>query len=276
MTPALTMALLVSAATAALGQPARSPSPSEAFVTVNGVRLHYVDWGGTGEPLLFLTPLGGHLLEQFGALAPRFTDRFRVLGLTRRGQSPSEAPASGYDVDTLVADLVGFLDAMGIRRVNIAGHSIAGSEMTRLAGRHADRVSTLVYLDAAVDYKHLAAIASEAGLESPPHPTLAAILRGAGQARPDYTKVEAPALDIVVVFEGPIPVHPQDDNAAYRRYLQLAVEQDFVGTQIAQFRRDMKRGTILTLRNTTHGGFLTDPAQLAIVVPAMRSFLLAR
>lgn len=270
----LSMTLLVCPATAAPEQPARSATPRGAFVTVNGVRLHYVDWGGTGEPLLFLTPLGGDLLEQFAELAPRFTDRFRVLGLTRRGQAPSEAPATGYDVDTLVGDLVGFLDAMGIRRVNLAGHSIAGSEMTRFAGRHQDRVSRLIYLDAAVDYTFLAEIAEEAGLEGPRDPALAAIMSAARLARPDYTKVAAPALNVKVVFDGPIPIHPQDDNPAYRRYLQLAVERGVVDHNIEQFRRDMKRGTILTLRNTTHGGFLTDPAQLAIVVPAMREFLL--
>ena len=174
-----------------------------------------------------------------------------------------------------MADLVGFLDAMGIGRVNLAGHSVAGSEMTRFAGRHRDRVSRLVYLDAAVDYKFLAGIAAEAGLEAPRDPALAAILGAASLAPPDYTKVAAPALNIKVVFDGPIPVHPQDDNPAYRRYLQLAVEKGVVDHNIEQFRRDMKRGTILRLRNTSHGGFLTDPAQLAIFVPAMREFLLA-
>ena len=54
----LTMMLLSILATVALGQPAPTASPREAFVTANGVRLHYVDWGGTGEALLFLTPLG--------------------------------------------------------------------------------------------------------------------------------------------------------------------------------------------------------------------------
>jgi hypothetical protein len=54
--------------------------PAEHFALVSGVRLHYIDWGGRGECLIFLTPLGGDLIEQFGSLAPRFTDRFRVLG----------------------------------------------------------------------------------------------------------------------------------------------------------------------------------------------------
>jgi len=32
----------------------KSPHQSD-FVNVNGIRLHYLDWGGTGETLLFLT-----------------------------------------------------------------------------------------------------------------------------------------------------------------------------------------------------------------------------
>ncbi len=272
----VTMSLLGGASTSVVGQLSRGPSPEAHFVVVNGVRLQYLDWGGSGEPLLFLTGLGAQLEEQFAVLAPSFTDRFHVLGLTRRGQAPSAVPETGYDVDTLAADVLGFLDAMRIRRVNLVGHSFAGAEMTRLAGRHGDRVSRLVYLDAAVDYKLLGDISAEAGLEGPPDGPMAAIMRSARLVRPDYTKLQAPGLNIVVVFDGPMPVHPQDDNPAYRRYLQLVVEKDFVAQQIAQFRRDMKRGTILRLRNTSHGGFLTDPAQLAIVVPAMRTFLLAR
>jgi pimeloyl-ACP methyl ester carboxylesterase len=55
--------------------------------------LRYADWGGTGPWLVFLTPAGGSLDEQFGILAPQFVDRFRVVGLTRRGQPPSAVPA---------------------------------------------------------------------------------------------------------------------------------------------------------------------------------------
>ena len=53
------------------GQTSSAPSPKEAFVVVNGVRLHYVDWGGNGEPLLLLTGLGAKLEEQFDVLEHR-------------------------------------------------------------------------------------------------------------------------------------------------------------------------------------------------------------
>jgi pimeloyl-ACP methyl ester carboxylesterase len=236
------------------------------------VQLHYLDWGGEGETLVFLTPLGGDLHEQFGSLAPQFTDRFRVLGLTRRGQGRSDKPDSGYDPDTLAGDIIGFLDARGIGTAHIAGHSIAGSEMTRLAGVYPARVSTLVYLDAAVDYHYLAGVAAEAGLAPPDDAALAAILLEAGRHPPAYADVRAPALSIKVVFDGPIRGGPEDD-AAYARYLRLAKERDVIGHNMRLFAEGMKSGQTLELRNTTHGGFLSDPVQQRVFVPAMREFL---
>jgi pimeloyl-ACP methyl ester carboxylesterase len=78
---------------------------------------------------------GRHLIDQFESLVSQFTDRFHVLGLTRRGQGRSEKPDGGHDIDTLVADIVGFLDAKSLGTAHIAGHSVAGAQMIRLAAR---------------------------------------------------------------------------------------------------------------------------------------------
>jgi hypothetical protein len=51
---------------------------------VNGVKLHYLDWDGKGEVLLSLPGLSC-TARIFDGLAPKFTDHFRVLALTRRG-----------------------------------------------------------------------------------------------------------------------------------------------------------------------------------------------
>lgn len=125
-----------------------SHKPTSDFVSSNGVRLHYLDFGGTGPTLIFLAGMGdtGHIFED---LALQFTTQFHVLAITRRGYGESEKPSSGYDTDTLVADLKGFMDALGIKRASFVGHSIAGGEMTRLAGLYPARVDRLVYLDAA-------------------------------------------------------------------------------------------------------------------------------
>ena len=121
-----------------------------AFVNVNGIRLHYLDWGGSGDVLLFLAGMGcnAHIFDK---LAPRFTDQFHVMALTRRGHGESDHPETGYDAETLTEDILQFLDALDIEKVILAGHSMAHVELSHFAMLHTDRVLKLVYLDAAYD-----------------------------------------------------------------------------------------------------------------------------
>jgi non-heme chloroperoxidase len=120
------------------------------FVHANGIRLQYLDWGGDGPALIFLAGLGcsAHIYAKF---APRFTPRFHVIGMTRRGHGDSDYPETGYDVDTLSEDLLQFMDALHIDRAILAGHSMANVELSHFAALHPERVLKLVFLDASYD-----------------------------------------------------------------------------------------------------------------------------
>ena len=98
-------------------------------------------------PMVLLTGLGdnAHVYDNF---AFQFTDHFRVIGITRRGFLPSSQPDDGYDVTTRAADDIAVLDALGIGKAVFVGHSLAGSELSRLGQDYPDRVDKLVYLDA--------------------------------------------------------------------------------------------------------------------------------
>ena len=118
------------------------------FVTVEpGVQLEVLDWGGTGETLVLLTGLGdnAHVFDQF---AYQFNDRFHVIGITRRGFGRSSQPAHGYDLATRARDDIAVLDKLNIREAVFVGHSIAGTELSKLGAAYPDRVKKLVYLDA--------------------------------------------------------------------------------------------------------------------------------
>lgn len=135
------------------------------FVHINGIRLHYLDWGGRGPALIFLTGMGSSAYI-FNKFAPRFTDAFHVLAITRRGQGDSDYPEAGYDADTLIEDICQFMDQLGIEKAILAGHSLAGVELTHFAATFPDRVEKLVYLDALDDRRGFQAIRQQNPLRS--------------------------------------------------------------------------------------------------------------
>jgi len=119
-----------------------------SFVTVEpDVQLEVLDWGGTGETMVLLAGGGdnAHVYDQF---AHQFTDRFHVIGITRRGFGRSSQPAHGYDIDTRARDDIAVLDKLNIRQAVFVGHSLAGTELNQLSAVYPDRVKKLVYLDA--------------------------------------------------------------------------------------------------------------------------------
>jgi non-heme chloroperoxidase len=126
-----------------------SPHKS-GLVRVNEINLHYLDWGGSGDLLLFLAGLGCNA-HNFDHLAPRFADQFHVMALTRRGHGESDHPETGYDIDTLTEDIRQFLDALEIEKVILAGHSMASVELSHFYALYPERVIKLIYLDAAYD-----------------------------------------------------------------------------------------------------------------------------
>ena len=132
------------------------------FVQIStSVRLHYLDFGGIGPPLVLIPGLG-NTAHAFDDFAPAFTDRFHVIAFTRRGFGESTHAQSGYDTPRLVEDLRTAIDRLHLGRVILMGHSIAGEEMTRFAGTYPDRVLKLVYLDAAYDRVAADSMLSEA------------------------------------------------------------------------------------------------------------------
>ena len=153
-TPRVLACLLLAVATPAWSQPAewRDPSPHKATLVEveDGVRLEVLDWGGSGRPLLLLAGLGD-TAHVFDDIAPTLAARYRVVGVTRRGHPRSSSPASGYTTARLAEDLVRVMDAVGLQRPVVVGHSFAGEEMHVLGARFASRIAGLVYVDAAFD-----------------------------------------------------------------------------------------------------------------------------
>jgi pimeloyl-ACP methyl ester carboxylesterase len=142
---------------------AHASAPPSKFATVNGARLEYLDWGGSGPPLLFLAGMGStaHIFED---LAPEFKSNHRCLALTRRGFGRSEQTAGGYDLDDLAHDIFAFATQLGLRDVTLIGHSYGGTEAIRVAQLFPELVRRVILLDTAYDTIPPDAPAAEAEL----------------------------------------------------------------------------------------------------------------
>jgi non-heme chloroperoxidase len=143
-----------------------------SVMMASGVRIHSLDWGGKGVTLVFIPGLGNsaHVFDDF---APRFTDHFRVVALSRVGFGESEQPEGhGYELASRVAQIAAILDSLAITRAVLVGHSLGGDEITAFASAHSERTLGLVYLDAAYDHSTVAAsqaaMAPYLGRISPP------------------------------------------------------------------------------------------------------------
>jgi pimeloyl-ACP methyl ester carboxylesterase len=120
------------------------------FVTANGIRLHYVDWGGLGPVLIFIHG-GLDNAHIFDDLAAAFIDHFRVIAYDLRGHGHSDAKGP-FDTTTRTEDLRGLMDSLGIAKAHLAGWSLGGNDITAMAGIHPERVESIVYLEGAYDW----------------------------------------------------------------------------------------------------------------------------
>src|SRR5262245_17618385 len=115
----------------------------DRFVLANGLRLHLLEWGPADAAaaivLVHGVGSGGHIWDLTG---PLLADALRVVAVDQRGHGESEQPATGYDFSSVVADLRGVLDGLGITEPSLfVGHSWGASVVLHFAVAHPDRTA---------------------------------------------------------------------------------------------------------------------------------------
>lgn len=122
------------------------------FLETERIRLHYVDHGGGGEPLVLLHGISSNA-RVFDAMARAgLAARRRLVALDLRGRGLSDKPGAGYGMEEHALDVLALLDALGLQRAVVVGHSFGGLLGYYLAARHAARVDRLVAIDAAAEF----------------------------------------------------------------------------------------------------------------------------
>jgi pimeloyl-ACP methyl ester carboxylesterase len=121
---------------------------ADRFITVNGLRLHYLEWGdSTKPPMILLHGIARHA-HTFDHIAPDLARDHRVLAIDMRGHGDSAWSSEGaYLVEDYVKDLEGLLQQLAIRRVTLLGNSTGGRVVQVFAGLHPELVERLIVED---------------------------------------------------------------------------------------------------------------------------------
>src|SRR5438093_1682682 len=126
----------------------QAPQAADRFVTVNGLRIHYLDWGSTEkQPLIMLHGIG-RVAHTFDHVGPHFASRYHVIAVDMRGHGDSAwDPKGAYLVEDYVKDIEGMAEQLRLRNIVIWGNSTGGRVAQVFAGLHPELVSAVIAED---------------------------------------------------------------------------------------------------------------------------------
>ncbi len=243
--------------------PAAIPTDRSGQAPVNGVSIHYAEYG-SGSPVILLH--GGlassdYWGNQVRALMPHHT----VVVMDSRGHGRSTRDARPYGYDLMADDVVGLLDYLKIPRADVVGWSDGGILGLDLAMRHPDRVGRIFAFAA-----NTATSGVQEGVEK--NPTFAAYIERAGH---EYGRLSATPkqYDAFVdqisrmwsdqpnwtdaqlrTIKAPVLVVDGDHDEAIKR-----AHTEYIAATIPG-------AGLLILPNASHFAFLQDPAMFNFAV----------
>jgi pimeloyl-ACP methyl ester carboxylesterase len=128
-----------------------------------GVRLRYAELGDpAAQPLILLHGYSDSWFS-YSRVLPGLARRHRVYALDLRGHGDSDRPAGGYTMPELAADVVAFMDAKGIERATVVGHSMGSFVAQQVAVRAPERVTRLVLVGSATRFRSLMGVSELSG-----------------------------------------------------------------------------------------------------------------
>ena len=123
-------------------------APADRNVTVNGLNIHYLDWGSAGKPPLILLHGIARTARTFDHVAPHFTANYHVLAVDMRGHGDSAwDPQGSYVVEDYVKDIAALIAHLKLRNIVLWGNSTGGRVAQMIAGLHPELVTAVIVED---------------------------------------------------------------------------------------------------------------------------------
>jgi pimeloyl-ACP methyl ester carboxylesterase len=120
----------------------------DKFLIVNGLDLHYVEWGTPGAPSLVLLHGFQSNAHTWDTFSQAMAETYHVCALDQRGHGDSAwAPSGDYASQSFVSDIAGFLEALNLAPTVLIGHSMGGRHAAMVAADHPHLAKKVVIVD---------------------------------------------------------------------------------------------------------------------------------
>jgi pimeloyl-ACP methyl ester carboxylesterase len=197
-------------------------SINKTIVLPNGVTLPYVEQGDpSGVPMLLLHGFTDSW-HSFEPVLPHLPASIHAFALTQRGHGDADRPSHGYRTRDFAADMVRFMDAVGLEAAILVGHSMGATNAQRFAIDHPERTLGLVLAASFATYRGNPVLvefweSAVSRLQDPIDPVFVREFQAStlAQATPQ------PFLDFVVKESLKVPAH------VWRKAFEGFLEDDF-------------------------------------------------
>jgi esterase len=123
--------------------------PKNEYLNVNGLRLHYINWGKGGHKTMLLLHgfmAHAHTWDEF---ALNFRNQYHIIALDQRGHGESQWSQNGfYTIDDHLSDIAKIIKILKLRNLIMIGHSMGGRNALFYTVCYAENVDRLVLIDA--------------------------------------------------------------------------------------------------------------------------------
>jgi len=119
------------------------------YCELTGARIHYLQEGSPGAPVLLLSNSLGTNFSMWDAQAAEFRKNFQVLRYDTRGHGKSSVTPGPYSAEQLGKDVLALLDALHLDRIHFCGLSMGGMIGMWLGANAPERLHKLILCNTA-------------------------------------------------------------------------------------------------------------------------------
>lgn len=121
---------------------------SDGFAYANGIRIHYYHAEpASGKPVMVMVHGVTDIGLCWATLALKLQDDYDIYMLDTRGHGLSDPFTTSDDAETLIKDLVGFVEVMNLEKPILVGHSMGAATVMRVGAEYPDLAQAVIMLD---------------------------------------------------------------------------------------------------------------------------------